>query len=144
LSYRMRSTREIEHYLRQNGYTEEVVSAVQERLERSGILNDTQFATSWIENRDAFRPRSQRLLALELRQKGISEEVIEQSMVKASSDEDLAYRAALKQAHKLEHLEWTEFRHKLSGFLARRGFSYDTISPVVDQVWADLHTAEES
>ena len=143
LSYRMRSTREIEHYLRQNGYSEEIVSVVTERLERSGILNDTAFANSWVENRDTFRPRSRRLLSMELRQKGIPEEVIELSLTEAPSDEELAYQAALKQARKLEHMERLEFRRKLSGFLARRGFSYDTISPVVDRVWADLHSTGE-
>jgi SOS response regulatory protein OraA/RecX len=39
-------------------------------------------------------------------------------------------------------LEWPEFRQKLSGFLARRGFSYTTLAPVVSEVWKETQTAD--
>jgi regulatory protein len=95
-----------------------------------------------LENRSEFRPRSRRALAFELRQKGLSDEVIEQALVEAApADEDLAYQAALKQARRWKDLEWPEFRRKLNGFLARRGFSYDIAAPVVGRVWAELRPA---
>jgi regulatory protein len=77
-------------------------------------------------------------LTFELRQKGISEEVIEKVFDQTGGeDEDLAYQAASRQARKLKNLEWPDFRRKLGGFLARRGFSYNVIAPVVDRVWAE-------
>ena len=41
-------------------------------------------------------------------------------------------------------LEWNEFRKKLSEFLARRGFSYSVIAPVVTRIWNEAHTDEQS
>jgi regulatory protein len=77
-------------------------------------------------------------LTFELRQKGVSDEVIEEIFDQTGgADEDLAYQAACKQARKLKDLEWPDFRRKLGGFLARRGFTYDVIAPVVDRVWAE-------
>jgi regulatory protein len=42
----------------------------------------------------------------------------------------------------LAGLEWPEFRQKLGGFLARRGFSYTTLAPVVSEVWKETQTAD--
>jgi SOS response regulatory protein OraA/RecX len=32
-----------------------------------------------------------------------------------------------------------DFRKKMIGFLARRGFNYDTISAVIPKLWNELH-----
>jgi len=44
---------------------------------------------------------------------------------------------AAKRARRLSGLEYQEFRRKLGEFLARRGFNYDTIEPVVERVWRE-------
>ncbi len=35
-----------------------------------------QFARAWVENRTMFRPRSRRMMAMELRQKGLDDEAV--------------------------------------------------------------------
>jgi regulatory protein len=47
----------------------------------------------------------------------------------------LANRAAIQYARRLTGIDWLTFRKRLSAFLARRGFSYGTIAPVVQSVW---------
>jgi regulatory protein len=138
LGYRSRSTHEVRKNLRDHNVPEEVIAGVLERLRRSRLVDDERFAQAWIENRSEYRPRSRRALAMELRQKGITDEVIKQTLEEAArEDEDLAYQAALKQSRKLKEMEWPEFRQKLSGFLARRGFSYEVVAPVVKRVWVE-------
>lgn len=137
IGYRMRSVSEVQQYLNQQGIDTVVIENVIERLQKSGLLDDLSFAQMWIENRNEFRPRSQRMLAIELKKKGIQSDIISQIMEETTSDEVLAYTAANKQTRKYKHLEWQEFRRKLSSFLARRGFSYSIINPTVDQVWAE-------
>ncbi len=58
-------------------------------------------------------------------------------------DESLAYEAAQKRATRFKGLEWNEFRKKLSDFLARRGFSYSVIAPVVNRIWNEAHKDEQ-
>jgi SOS response regulatory protein OraA/RecX len=41
----------------------------------------------------------------------------------------------LKRAARFKGYEWAEFRKKLSEFLARRGFSYPVIAPIVSRIW---------
>ncbi|NTU56884.1 MAG: RecX family transcriptional regulator, partial [Anaerolineales bacterium] len=121
---------------------EAVIMETLERLRRDGLANDGQFARAWVENRSTFRPRSRRLMALELRQKGLDDEAAK-SALEGVDDDALAYEAAQKRATRFKGLEWSEFRTKLSGFLARRGFSYSVIAPVVTRIWNEMHAEEQ-
>ena len=137
LDYRVRSENEIYQYLINHKFTEEIIQTVIERLRQSKLVDDTRFAQTWVENRSEFRPRSRRALAMEMRHKGIADELITEALEKLD-DEGMAYQAALKHAGKLDLVDRPEFRRKMSGFLARRGFSYTIIAPVVDRVWTKL------
>jgi len=139
LSYRPRSEAEVRKKLEQRGVAESMIAEVLERLRRSGLIDDARFARDWAENRSEFRPRSRRALALEMRQRGVDYESITQA-VAGLDDDSLAYQAAHKYSRRLNSLEWQVFRQKLTGFLARRGFSYEVIAPVVRRVWDENHT----
>lgn len=141
LSYRARSESEIRQNLRKHEIPEDVIEQTLEHLRRDGLANDDQFARAWVENRSEFRPRSRRLMAMELRRKGLDEESTSAALAQVD-DEALAYEAAQKRAARFNALEWMEFRKKLSEFLARRGFSYSVIAPVVTRVWNEIHTNE--
>lgn len=146
LSYRARSESEIRQNLRKHEIPDEVIEQTLERLRQDGLANDGQFARAWVENRSVFRPRSRRMLAMELKQKGLNEEAVT-SALEDVNDEALAYEAAQKRAPRFKDLEWIEFRKKLSEFLARRGFPYSVIAPVVTRIWnetnKDKHHFEE-
>ena len=142
LSYRARSESEIRQNLRKHEMPEEVIEETLARLRQDGLANDGQFAQAWVENRSTFRPRSRRMLAMELRQKGLDEEAVS-SALEDVDDEPLAYEAAKKRAPRLKALEWVDFRKKLSEFLARRGFSYSVIAPVVTRIWNELQKDEK-
>ncbi len=142
LSYRARSESEIRQNLRKHEMPEEVIEETLARLRQDGLANDGQFAQAWVENRSTFRPRSRRMLAIELRQKGLDDEAVS-SALEAVDDEPLAYEAAKKRAPRLKALEWADFRKKLSEFLARRGFSYSVIAPVVTRIWNEVQKDEK-
>ena len=142
LSYRARSEAEIRQNLRKHEIPEPVIELTLERLRQGGLANDDQFARAWVENRTTFRPRSRRMMAMELRQKGLNEEAVS-SAVADVDDEALAYEAAQKKVARYQGLEWNGFRKKLSDFLARRGFSYSVIAPVVTRLWNEVHKDEQ-
>ena len=142
IDYRPRTTTEIENKLTAKGFADTVIQATLERLRANGMLDDNRFAQTWVENQSTFRPRGSRALAFELRRKGVADEVIAQTLQEIPPEEDLAYQAGKKQARKLVNLERELFRNRLSAFLARRGFSYGTIAPVVDRIWTELHSPE--
>jgi len=142
LSYRARSEKEIRQNLHKHEMPEEVIDETIERLRKAGLVNDNQFAEAWVENRSTFRPRSRRALSMELRQKGLDDETVHAAI--SGVDEDaLAYKAAQKRLGRLKGLEWNDFRKKLSEFLARRGFPYSVIAPVVTRTWSETHISGE-
>jgi regulatory protein len=142
LSYRARSESEIRQNLRKHEIPEPVIEQTLDRLRQDGLANDDQFARAWVENRSTFRPRSRRLMAMELRQKGLNDEAVSAAIADVD-DEALAYEAAQKKVARYKDLEWNEFRKKLSDFLARRGFSYSVVAPVVTRIWNEARNDEQ-
>lgn len=144
ITYRDRSTAEIRQFLHQKQIPEDIIENVINRLGENDLLDDKRFANLWIENRNEFRPRSHRMLAVELRKKGISEDIISQALEDTTADEELAYKAAQKQIRRYITLEWQDFRRKLGSFLARRGFFYETVNLTVNRIWAEYRSENES
>jgi regulatory protein len=142
LSYRARSESEIRQNLRKHEIPEQVVEETLERLRQARLADDHEFARAWVENRATFRPRGRSALAMELRQKGLPDEIA-RTALEAVNEETLAYEAARKRAARLEGLEWNDFRKKLSGFLGRRGFPYDVTASTVRRVWNELNAGKE-
>jgi regulatory protein len=142
LNIRPRSEQEIQRSLVKKGYSEEVIQATLERLRSGGLVDDAAFARVWVENQNLFRPRGRRALAIELRHKGIADEHIRSALDEELDEGELAFQAAQKYARRLAGLGKIEFRNKLGQFLARRGFSYDTISPTVARIWEEIEVSD--
>ncbi len=139
ISHRPRSVEETRQRLRKKGFSDEVVEATLNKLLEKHWLDDLDFARQWIENRNAFRPRSDRLLAYELRLKGVADDVIAQALNKYGGDEnDLAYQAGIKKAEQCRNETRLDFLKKVGGFLGRRGFHYGIVKPTVERLWEDI------
>jgi regulatory protein len=136
LGYRPRSESELRERLRQRGFDGDSIEDTVTRLKELEWVNDTTFAQFWKDNRQSFRPRSQWLTRLELKRKGVADNVIEQ-VVSNIDDEENAYRAALRKARSLPRSDYQGFRRQLGESLRRRGFSYEVINSTVERLWQD-------
>ena len=134
LSYRPRSQFELKERLYRRGFDGDSVEAVLAKLKEQGLVDDIAFAQFWKDNRESFSPRSQWLTKLELRRKGVAEDIIDQ-VVGVIDDDDCAYRAALGKVRSLPMSDYQSFRHRLGDYLRRRGFSYGVINHTVERVW---------
>ena len=139
LAYRPRSEHEIRTRLLRRGLPPDVVSATLEKLRGYGYVDDAAFAQFWVESRSAGSPRGQRLLRRELRGKGVDADTVTEA-TDTVSEEEAARRAALKKARSLRGLDYQQFRNRLAGYLQRRGFGYDVIKPVVNELWQQQGT----
>lgn len=134
LAHRARSVAEIQRYLGRLEVTPEATAIIVERLTTHGYLDDLQFAQAWVSDRERFRPRSPAALRNELREKGVSQQIIAQVLSEIDQDAS-AYRAAEAYARRLQHLDERSFRQKLGNHLLRRGFAHDVVWRTVDQIW---------
>ncbi len=118
LSYRARSEAEMRKYLSDKGFSDHVSQTVIDRLKDERLINDPRFAQDWIDNRVSFRPRSQTQLRFELRNKGLSEDLIEDALQEADLDDiELACVAGKNWSADMPGLAGLIFSPK-----ARRGF----------------------
>jgi regulatory protein len=128
LSYRPRSAREIQDYFRRKAVDPDIVDAVIDRLKRINLVNDDEFARFWVENRQNFRPRGARALRVELRQKGLASETIEDALGSIGDEGDIALGAGRKKMGSYRGLDDRAFLTRMIGFLQRRGFDYGVAS----------------
>ncbi len=124
ISHRMRSEWELREYLKRKNYDEGVQEAVTIRLENRGYINDSEFAQRWVETRRLLKPTSKRRLIQELRQKRITDDIIQQTLEADETDELEVLRDLIERKRKQ-----TIYQNdlKLMQYLARQGFSYDDI-----------------
>ncbi|RMD79863.1 MAG: regulatory protein RecX [Chloroflexi bacterium] len=147
LERRPRSTVELYRYLQRKGFGEEVCVQTITRLQELGLLNDIDFAARWIANRRALRPRGERVLRAELRQKGIDPEVIETAL--AAEDDGVGEReraiavARSVLARYAALTDWAVFQRRLGGYLLRRGFTGEMVRPILELLWRELHPSNE-
>ena len=132
LSYRPRSEAEVRQNLRGKDVEDRVIDVVIGRLTRAGLVDDREFARYWVDNRARFNPRGLRGLRYELRQKGVSYDVIDDVLV--DFDVQAAARKAVEAgARRLSQEAPEDFHRKLKGYMARRGFSYAVIKPLIEE-----------
>ena len=142
LARRPRSEYEVWQRLRRAGTDVAVIETVLAQLRRHRLVDDQAFAEYWVDQRQTFRPRGARLLRAELAQRGIARGGAEAATapLEETAEED-AYRAASKRAARLAAGDEAEFTRRLGQWLARRGFGWDTITPVVARLWAERSSA---
>lgn len=141
LAYRPRSEQEVRRNLAEKDIPAAVIDAAVARLEGLGYLDDRAFAAFWIENRSTFKPLSPRALRYELRQKGVAEAIISELLVDVDVHE-AAYKAAQKRLQRLRGSDYATFRSKINTFLQSRGFTYDTIREVTEQLIEEIENED--
>ena len=141
LCYRPRSEHEMRQRLAILGFDNNTIEIVVTKLKEQGLLNDIDFATFWRDTRQSFSPRSQWFTKVELKQKGVPAEIIDQ-VVSNINDKDNAYNAAKKKALGLNKTDYPLFRRKLGEYLKRRGFGYNVIIKTIERLWQERQESQ--
>ena len=133
-SIRPRSEKEFHSWLNKHRVHKSFQEDLFNRLKRLDFLNDKKFAIWWIDQRTQFRPKSKRILSQELKIKGVDREIIDEVLQEAHVDEFTAAKRILeKKKYMWERLKGFEKRVKISNFLSRKGYSWETIRKVVGE-----------
>ena len=124
IARRMRSRYELMNYFKRKEYDESLVEGILEKLDRLGLVDDEKFAEAWIRNRRLLKSVSKRRLAMELRQKGISESTAAGALSDDASDDRTVLRELIVKRRRQTRYQDNE---KLLRYLMRQGFSYDDV-----------------
>ncbi len=127
VALRPRSEGEMQDYFRRKNIDAGAAQEITTRLRKLNMLSDLDFAKSWVANRRLLKNVSKRQLKLELQQKRISEDVIEQVLQEDEADE----RQVLRELIAKKQTRYPD-KHKLMQYLARQGFRFDDIKEVLN------------
>lgn len=105
---------------------EHTMKLVVERLIEKGYLDDAKFATFYVENRMVRKGISQKRLRLELKRKGVSDEVAKRALDEVERPEaDEILKVIKKKRAKYDD-------YQLVGYLVRQGFDYQKSKDAVE------------
>jgi len=136
LGYRARSEKELRDKLIQSGYDEDTIQRVIDEMKCLKFVNDDEFAAMFIRDRLRMRPCGSHLLKHELKQKGVSDEIIEKSLKEAYSEKsqiELALELANKKKKSYRNIDTHKERKRIADFLSRRGFDWEIITHVMER-----------
>ncbi|HSA83805.1 MAG TPA: regulatory protein RecX [Patescibacteria group bacterium] len=138
LTIRNRSEKEVRDYLIKKKAEAEIVEHIIALLQQQKFLDDEAFARGWVTSRARFRPKGKSALQFELQQKGVAKELIEKILNEEHEDipDELTQAKNLieRRIEKLKDAPRQEIYAKVGGFLARRGYKWDTIKRSIDEV----------
>jgi regulatory protein len=136
LAVRAKSRGELAAQLKRRGIPLDVANEVLDRLERSKLINDLDFARAWSKSRLSSKKISKRVLAQELRRKEVADDLIAIALDEISSDDE--YEAALqlgeRKARSLQNYAEDVRERRITSALARKGYNYGIISRVLKEV----------
>ena len=132
LGGRPHTVAEIHRHLRSKKFDAETIDHAIDRLRAQRYVDDEAFARWWVEQRERFKPRGHRALRTELAQKGVGRDVVELVLGERAPDADVeqARRALSRPLTRWADMPDAEKRRKIHGYLAARGFDYETIDEV--------------
>ena len=119
----MKTEREIRDFLKKKGYVEEVSDYVVGKLREYRYLDDAAYARAYFES--AAKRKGSRLIVMELKQKGISDEAISEALSEHSSEEDAA-KGVLEKYLRGKDLTDKKTIRKAYAHLLSKGFDPDT------------------
>lgn len=142
LGIRARSEKEIRDYLKNLSFKRKIMGGEEisqiaadlliNKLKQKGLLNDSDFAKTWINSRS--KKKGKIALRVELIQKGIDKKIIDQVLEEEVLDEQKIADQTIEKKMKIwKDLEPLQFKKKAYEYLLRRGFEYSLVSQVVEK-----------
>ena len=145
LSFRRRTEKQVREKLKKKEFDERTIDTTIDKLKEFDLINDLEFAFSWVKDRLAYKPRGKKLLRQELWKKGIRKDIIEQVTEELCQDEDKkALELVEKTRKRYKNLEPKVAKRRMFNLLLRRGFSYEISRQALVQLSQSLVDEEIS
>ena len=126
----MKTEQEVRTFLKKKGYLSQVCDYVVDKMKEYGFLNDELYARQYTES--VSKRKGARLIAMELKQKGVDESAIREAVSQISDEEESAVRILEKYLRGKPFDAPTiqkAYRHLLS-----KGFDYDTAKSALERL----------
>jgi regulatory protein len=137
LGRRMHSRAELAKKLSKYEYGQTIIGSVLDQLQELKYVDDLRFAESRARSAAEHKHHGRRRAMMELRKAGVKSEVADRALENVYESHNslaVARELARKKIKSLKRLDPMVARRRLVGMLQRRGFDYEDIKPVLDDV----------
>lgn len=142
IGYKMRTEKEVITKLEDKEFSEVIIERVIEFLKKYNYLNDEEYAQKYIKQREKSSPRSIYALKYELKKRGVSEEVLENSDIADTVEEvEGAYYWLNRKTRGVVPEDFKE-KNKVIQFLQRKGYRYDIINQAFERLKEEQEVGE--
>lgn len=133
LTGRARTRSELAEKLRKRNVPQEIATRLLDRFEEVGLIDDAAFAQDWIAQRQSGRGLAKRALAIELKRKGLDDEVAQSALgeIDHDAEEAAAREQVRRKLRSMRGLEPDRATRRLVGMLARKGHPAGTAYRIV-------------
>ena len=133
---RAKSKGELLAHLKKRGVDNDVAQATIFRLQESGLVNDSEFAKAWTQSRHTSKKLSKRIIAGELRTRGVDQSSIDEALdeIDDESEYRTAFSLGMKKYNTMSRLEPEVQIRRIQSLLQRKGFSFPTIARVIREL----------
>ena len=123
---RAKSKGELVAHLKKRGIEDEVAAATIFRLQEAGLINDEEFARAWTQSRHNSKKLSKRIIAGELRTRGVDQNSIDAALDEIDDEDEykMAMTLAERKFRSCSHLDHDVIYRRVHGLLSRKGFSH--------------------
>jgi len=141
LGRRQHASSELRRKLWQRDYEQKLIDKVVEDLSKGGYLNDAEFIRAFVAEKSKSKKWSSNKIKSELLKKGIDLKLIESSFeqIPKSDEFENAFNLGQKKYNTLikRTEDKRELKQKLSAYLYSKGFDYELIREVCNQIIKD-------
>ena len=135
ISIKMRSKKEIEAYLKKKEYSSSDISNTIDRLEKSGFINDDNYAKAYINDKFNLSNSGPNKIKKELLKQGIKEDIIDSYIY--TIDEEEIYnkldRLIDKKIKTTKNCSGNILKQKVINYFINEGYNYSDIEKVIEQ-----------
>ena len=133
---RAKSKGELLAHLKKRGVEDDVAQATIFRLQEKGLIDDAEFAKAWAQSRHTAKKLSKRIIAGELRTRGVDQQSIDEALdeIDDESEYRTAFSLAMRKYSTMSRLEPEIQVRRIQSLLQRKGFSFPTIARVIREL----------
>src|SRR3989338_4699051 len=131
-----KSAKELREKLTAKGFPDEVIQKTLATLESKGLLSDRTLAQNIVTRFTQSQPSGNRKISFEMKRKGVPARMREEILAGLAPEEetDRARELARAKWERFAKLDGPKRKRRVYDFLLRRGFDFQTVRDVVEQL----------
>ena len=131
ISATRKTEKEIRAFLRKKGYLSDVCDFVVEKMQGYDFINDSDYAKDYAQFASA--KKGKRLIKMELKAKGVSEEFLENALLEVDDGAQETVAVGILQKYMRNKTVDKETLYKAFRYLLSKGFEYETAKKALEQ-----------